>query len=209
MKAALEMNKTANTIFKDIYPVIVNNILKDFKRKSGICLDIGSGPASMAIEMAKISDFKIYTIDISESMNKIAKENIIENKLEDRIEQFLGNVENLNFKDNSIDLIISRGSVYFWEDHVKAFSEIKRVLKKDGMAFIGGGFGNKELKEKIIKELREKRPDWESASKKRFDKFNLKIADEICMKAGINNFSKIEDDRGNWIIIQGSDENEM
>ncbi|MEI8633180.1 hypothetical protein P4S72_16385 [Vibrio sp. PP-XX7] len=51
--AAIRMNTMANTIFKPIYAVIAKNILDVYQKRSGLCLDIGSGPAHMAIEMSK------------------------------------------------------------------------------------------------------------------------------------------------------------
>jgi ubiquinone/menaquinone biosynthesis C-methylase UbiE len=51
---------------------------------------------------------------------------------------------------------MSRGSVFFWEDHCKAFQEIYRVLKPGGVAIIGGGFGSNELKDQIAAEMEKK-----------------------------------------------------
>jgi hypothetical protein len=38
-------------------------------------------------------------------------------------------------------LVVSRGSLWFWDDQVKGPQEIYRVLKPGGVAFVGGGLG--------------------------------------------------------------------
>jgi len=50
--------------------------------------------------------------------------------------------------------------MFFWEDLAQAYKKIHRVLIPRGMAYIGGGFGSKELKEKIWQEMIRRNPDW-------------------------------------------------
>ena len=51
----------------------------------------------------------------------------------------LNDAESMPFEDNFADLIVSRGSMFFWNDQTKVFKEIYRVLKPNGMAYIGCG----------------------------------------------------------------------
>lgn len=205
-EAAINMNQIANTIFKPIYAVIAKHILDDSKILTGTCLDIGSGPGHLAIEIAKRSDLNINTLDISKEMNDIAESNILASQTAHQIKTTLGNVENIPFENDYFDLIVSRGSVYFWDDHIQAFSEIKRVLKVGGVAFIGGGFGNAALRDHIIAQMREKNPQWENASQKRGEKFNLAMADDICKHAKIDLYDIIDDERGKWLVIHKNDQ---
>jgi len=46
------------------------------------------------------------------------------------------------FPDNSVDLVVSHGSIFFWDDQVKGLQEIYRVLRPGGRAMIGGGAGS-------------------------------------------------------------------
>jgi ubiquinone/menaquinone biosynthesis C-methylase UbiE len=61
----------------------------------------------------------------------------------------------LPFRDNYADIIVSRGSYHFWEDKVRAFSEIYRVLKPGAAAYIGRGF-SKNLPLETAKKIRAK-----------------------------------------------------
>jgi len=46
------------------------------------------------------------------------------------------------FPDNSVDLVVSHGSIFFWDDQVKGLQEVYRVLRPGGKAMIGGGVGS-------------------------------------------------------------------
>ena len=63
------------------------------------------------------------------------------NSTHNNLQLINANVEFMPFKDNSLDLLISRGSIFFWKNIDKALREIYRVLKDDGFLLIGGGYG--------------------------------------------------------------------
>ncbi len=142
------MDNLSKGIFKDIYPLIARQIIERCGIKKGICIDIGSGPGALAVALAKITDLNIYSLDISAEMHVIAKKNIEREGLIHRIFPVIGNVHQLPFSDNFADLIVSRGSMFFWKDKKTSFKEIYRVLRSGGRVYIGWGFGSAELKEK-------------------------------------------------------------
>jgi ubiquinone/menaquinone biosynthesis C-methylase UbiE len=198
----------AKTVFAPLHPVIAQQIVNRCKIKEGICIDVGSGPAPLAIALAKITNMKIYALDISEEMCKIAKENVKESRLSGKIIPILGDVEDMPFSDDFADLIVSRGSVFFWDDKVKVFKEIYRVLKPSGMAYIGGGFGIAELRDKIAKEMEKRDSNWKKDVKERLGKNNVERLKEELAKANISNYEIIHDDSGFWILIRKA-KNEM
>ena len=152
-------DKIARTLFKKIYPYLAMQIKQDYGITKGVCVDIGAGPAYLSIELAKITDLKIYALDIDPDAIKIANRNIKKAGLSKRIKTVLGDVHQMPFSDNFADLVISRGSFLFWKDKVKAFKEIYRILKPQGVAFIGGGMGKllPEEEKKRIKSIMEKK----------------------------------------------------
>jgi ubiquinone/menaquinone biosynthesis C-methylase UbiE len=130
----------ANNIIKKIYPYLITD-LKNFYNQSldnKIIVELGTGPGHILEELLKEKFKYIYGIDISLEMLLRAK---IRNNNNKRLQLINANVENIPLKEKSIDLIISRGSVFFWKNLDKAFREIYRVLKKDGFLLIGGGYG--------------------------------------------------------------------
>jgi ubiquinone/menaquinone biosynthesis C-methylase UbiE len=104
------------------------------KIRSGTIVDLGSGTGYLAIKIAKKSPgLQVYGIDLSRQMVKIARRHAqgVENV---RFE--FGNAAALAFEDDSIDFIVSTGSLHHWNKPVKVFDECYRVLKKDGEGWI-------------------------------------------------------------------------
>lgn len=76
-------------------------------------------------------------------------------KVENRISAVFADAQALPFRDNYADIIVSRGSFHLWKDKLQAFSEIYRVIKPGGIAFIGQGF-SENLPVDIAKKVRAK-----------------------------------------------------
>jgi len=140
--SAASFDRIARTLFKNIYPYLARQIKQDYGITEGVCVDAGAGPGYLSIELAKITNLKIYALDIDPEAIEIAQKNIAKAGLKEKIKPVLANVERMPFPDNSVDLVVSRGSFIFWQDKVQAFKEIKRILKPGGVAFVGGGMGN-------------------------------------------------------------------
>jgi ubiquinone/menaquinone biosynthesis C-methylase UbiE len=153
---ALKMNDIAKTVFAPIYPVIARNALAATGIDRGICLDLGTGPGMLAMAMARETpQMEVIAFDFSTDSLQIAEDNIAEARLTRRIRTRAGDVHAMPFADNYADLIVSRGSMFFWKDLQEAFKEIHRVLAPGGATYIGGGFGSLELKEQVIAEFAE------------------------------------------------------
>jgi len=200
-EGAKRMDKIAKTIFAPIYPVIAEQILDRCGITRGRCLDIGSGPGSLGIALARSSDLAVTLLDSSPEALEIAEKNVREAGLSDRISLLPGDVHEIPLPAESIDLIVSRGSIFFWDDLTRAFAEIHRVLAPGGKTYIGGGFGTAELRDSITIAMVKKNPDW-----KNFRDKNLG-ADNQARIAGIVNdlglpHRIINDDSGFWIVME-------
>ncbi|WP_205013216.1 SAM-dependent methyltransferase, partial [Pseudomonas shirazica] len=79
------MDRIAKTIFAPIYPVIAEQILDRCGITRGRCLDIGSGPGSLGIALARSSDLVVTLLDSSLEALKIAEGNVRDAGLSDRI----------------------------------------------------------------------------------------------------------------------------
>jgi ubiquinone/menaquinone biosynthesis C-methylase UbiE len=78
----------------------------------GTLLEVGPGPASVSIEIAKrIPRAHIVGLDISETMIVIGRRNIAEAGLSERITLLHGNAIVMPFEDAKFDFIISSGSL--------------------------------------------------------------------------------------------------
>ena len=132
---AIFYNATPAKILRKPETKIANDIVE--KMGSGTILDLGSGTGYLSIEIAKMSpSLRVYGIDLSRQMIKISRRHArgVENA------QFeLGNAADLPFADNSIDFIVSTGSLHHWKTPVKVFDECYRVLKAGREAWIYDG----------------------------------------------------------------------
>lgn len=103
----------------------------------GTILDIGSGTGFLATEIAKKSpSVEVIGIDLSREMIRISKRHSanIENV---RFE--LCDAAELPFPDETIDFIISTGSMHHWKRPAKVLNECYRVLKDGQQAWIYDG----------------------------------------------------------------------
>ncbi|MDD3268530.1 MAG: class I SAM-dependent methyltransferase [Syntrophomonadaceae bacterium] len=124
-----------------VYPLIAQQILDDYGITSGKCLDIGTGHGFLGIELAKITELEMYFVDLDPEALEQAEKNAAANHLDNPVHFVGADVTALPFENDFADLVISRGSLWFWKDQVKGLQEINRVLKSGGIAFVGGGLG--------------------------------------------------------------------
>ena len=201
LKTAKSMDEIAKTVFAPIYPLIAGQIKEKFNVIDGNCIDIGSGPAALSIALARITNLQIHAMDASKHSFKIAENNIADQDFENRIAAVIGSAEKMPFEDSFADLIVSRGSIFFWDDLVKAFNEILRVLKPGGKTYIGGGFGSTELKEVIFKEMAKKNDSFSKKGKGKLTPETIKQIKNAAGQSNIREYGITHGDAGFWIHI--------
>lgn len=100
-------------------------------------LDLATGTADLAIELAKRHpQAHIVGVDLSEKMLDIGRAKVAKQGLENQIELHLGDAAHLPFEDNSFDAVTVAFGVRNFEDLEDGLSEIHRVLRPQGHAFI-------------------------------------------------------------------------
>ena len=204
-KNAIKMDYIAKTVFAPIYPVIARNALDITGITKGICLDMGSGPAMLAMAVAREAPkLKVVAFDSSEDSREIATENIREADLAERVSTATGDVHAIPFEDGYANLIVSRGSMFFWKDLKDAFKEIYRVLAPNGATYIGGGFGSLALKEQVISGMLKVDPKWDCYAKKKSDDDGIKRFEKMFTALGCSNYKIIDDETGFWIVLKKS-----
>jgi ubiquinone/menaquinone biosynthesis C-methylase UbiE len=106
-------------------------------KNQGKAVDLGCGAGQLVMEMAqKAPGIQMTGIDLSEKMLADARQTAQRVGLEDRVDFRLGNVEEIPFPNQSLDLVISTASLHHWTDPVKVLNEIDRVLKPGGAYYV-------------------------------------------------------------------------
>jgi ubiquinone/menaquinone biosynthesis C-methylase UbiE len=132
------MNLVNQKMYKSVSDAVWNHNSRDI-------LDIGFGNGYLEQRLSKRSNVTIRGIDISEDMlasatkrNRVAVE-------QGRVVLSLGDCCQLDFHDQTFDAVTSVNTIYFWSDTVKGLSEIKRVLKDQGI-FVNAVYAQEWLK---------------------------------------------------------------
>lgn len=187
-------------VFAPIYPIIAEQIVTKTAIKSGKCLDAGCGTGALGRSIAKITNLDITFFDQSDEMLELAKGYANDENIGNRSTFLQGDIHSIPLKDESVDIVISRGSSPFWDDWHKAYSEIIRILKPGGMTYIGGGFGNAELREDIVKTMSQRNPNWRNSFKDRLEPERDALP-SILASLNPMGYELVNDESGFWTII--------
>ncbi len=110
----------------------VNLALKDTPKD---ILDVATGTGDLAIALKKaIPNANISAIDFAENMLNIAKQKIAKKSLE--IDFKVGDGQNIDFADNSFDLLTIAYGIRNFSDRDLGLREFYRVLKPNGKLII-------------------------------------------------------------------------
>jgi len=190
-------------IWRKIHPLLAQQIIDDYQIEEGRCVEIGSGDGKLGLELVKRTALNVYMVDIDKGVLERALSKAYDAGLADRISSIQANVEHLPFVDQFADLVVSRGSIFFWNDKRRGLSEIYRVLKTGGVAFVGGGLSrhiSEQEREAFIRartaELKDEqtRKEWERVRSPEHFR-------QILRQAGIFHFKLIADPPGIWTEI--------
>ena len=99
--------------------------------EKGEFLDLGTGPGTQAIELAK-KGFKVTGSDVSPSAIEKAKLSA------SNVNFVIDDILNSEFESESFDYILDRGCFHVLsvDERETYLSQIKRILKKNGMIFL-------------------------------------------------------------------------
>lgn len=193
-----EFAAVANEIFAPAYPVIAQNIVDETGVTTGVCLDLGAGTGWLGCSMARLCPgMEVILYDPQQAMVDLAGEKAAE--FGGRVTTLLGSAEKLPLADGSVSLAISRGSVFFWEDQIGAMNEIYRVLQPGGHAYIGGGFGNRELFESIREKMVARYPEWDEVRAQRVGLQANEHFSEVMKQTSVPEYTITGEDPEMWI----------
>jgi ubiquinone/menaquinone biosynthesis C-methylase UbiE len=97
-------------------------------------LEVAPGPGYFAIELAKLGNYQIRGLDISETFVGIARANAA--KAGVRVDFRQGNASNMPFANESFNFLLCRAAFKNFSEPQRALEEMHRVLRPGGQALI-------------------------------------------------------------------------
>ncbi len=112
-------------------------LLKDSGFHSGRILDAGCGFGTVAIELAaEFPNSEITGIDLGEPLLELAQTLAEQAGASKQITFLKGDVQEIEFQDDSFDVVISTFMVHIVEKPIRMLNEIERVAKPDGRVMV-------------------------------------------------------------------------
>jgi ubiquinone/menaquinone biosynthesis C-methylase UbiE len=102
--------------------------------QSASVLEVAPGPGYFAIEMAKLGDYRVAGLDISETFVKIARDNAATAGV--NVDFRHGNAAGMPFHSDRFDFLLCRAAFKNFSQPEQAMREMCRVLKPGGLALI-------------------------------------------------------------------------
>ncbi len=107
-------------------------------------MDLGSGNGEIGLAVLNlVPDCLMIMLDpneesLSHGLKSAEKQGVSKN-----IVPIIGTAEKIPMPKESVDVVVSRGSFFFWKDRISGLKEVKRILRPGGKAMIGGGLGSR------------------------------------------------------------------
>ena len=108
--------------------VLIGDFVK-INRKSKKILDIGTGCGVIALILANRSKAEIVGVELQEIMADIAKENVQNNELKDRVKIIQGDIKNYReiFKRDEFDVIVTNPPYFEFKGDINQINDLEQL----------------------------------------------------------------------------------
>ena len=189
-----------NSLWRKIYPYLVSQIMVSYNRGSGSVLELGPFSGGISLELARsYPGLKITIADESFQVTEYLRQEIATLGFLDYIKVKITELKHLIFKDSRFDLVIFRGAFFFLDQEGNMLREIFRVLKEDGMAFVGGGYG-KDTPQELIDEIADESRVLNNRLGRKWS--SIEDLEGMVKESELSDKCKIEEEGGVWLNIR-------
>lgn len=126
----------------DFYETVADDLLEYVGPCDGVWLDVGSGAGALGLAVvSKSARGVLVLLDPDAEALRSGLAAARDRGLAGRVVAIVGRAESIPLPDESVDVVMSRGSIFFWQDQVQGVREVYRILRPGGKAMLGGGVG--------------------------------------------------------------------
>ncbi len=195
----LDLLKELHTLWEPVYPHLIKQIHELYSRSDGNILEIGPFCGMVFFLQTEKMGNSFWIATFPKGMRDFFHQEAKKRKLEDKIEIVETDSSLKGIKGSSIDLAIFRGAFFFPSLFRVNLSAIYRVLRPNGIAFVGGGFG-KYTPNRVIEKIGKRSRD-----------LNLQLGkmeiteDDLRQRIKANNLegkAKILSEGGLWVVMR-------
>jgi len=127
----------------DWFVPVAEDVEEYCRPEEGVWVDLGCGTGGLGLALAQRSPSTILLVDPNGRALGAALETARKSGLAGRVMVVAAVAESIPLPDDSVDLAVSRGSIFFWKDPPQGLREVYRILRPGARAMIGGGFGTR------------------------------------------------------------------
>ena len=188
-----------NTLWLSVYPFMADHVIALSGVRSGHVLDLGPFAGGLAVSLLGKSDaFHAKVIDESERLLQWTARRARDEGCFSRLTLSCAVIEPIPEPDGSFDLVLVRGAFFFLTPLL--LSEIKRVLRAGGLAWVGGGYGPL-TPDAVIAPIAERSKQWNEAIGKQ--RITMEEAQKLVVSAGVASSARVSTEGGLWVEIRG------
>ena len=105
--------------------------------KSGELLDVGTGTGRITVALCRAErKLRVLGVDLAGPMLDLARRNVADAELSDRIRFARGDAKNLPFPDGRFEAVVSNTIIHHIPDPVSALVEMARLVAPGGTLFV-------------------------------------------------------------------------
>ena len=108
---------------------MVDRIVPD---RPGLVLDVASGPAGVALQLADRSSARVVGVDLTLDMLRQGERNVAQRGMVDRVQLVAGRAEQMPFADGAFDALTFTYLLRYVDDPQATLIELARVVKPGG-----------------------------------------------------------------------------
>jgi hypothetical protein len=148
----LDLIQEIDRLWDPVYPYLTQQILELYGRRGGDIIEIGPFCGVIFALIRKKIGSSFFIATFPPGMGHFFSQEAKRRNSQDRVKIIETDPSFAGVEEHRFDLVIFRGAFFFPSLFEVNFPEINRILRTDGMALLGGGFG-KFTSETVIKKI--------------------------------------------------------
>jgi len=157
-RVRLDLIQEIDQLWDPIYPYLAGHIAELYGRRDGTLVEIGPFCGVIFSLLKEKIGHSFFIATFPEGMGDFFQQEVKRQKLVEKIEVMETSPARVGLEEARFDLVIFRGAFFFPLLFHVDFPAIYRILKRGGVALLGGGFG-KFTPESVIEKIKKRSRD--------------------------------------------------